>query len=281
MIKTIRFVKDRFSLLPKLKQLNIEKCGVDEDGDPFIKLKDGYIFYGLSPRVKDRKFYNLLSKDLKSKLPFECFRVAQDIVIRFVEGGLKYGGPKKNSIYEVKEGDTVAEMGAYMGYYSMKMASVVGDQGRCIAIEPMPNNLRLLYKNMEHNSLNNCTVVPCGVWNKKDELDFFRKEGDNQSGSALMKGENKEQLLIPVNSLDNILEENKVSHCNQMVIQLNGVEIEALEGLNKIIPENLAIAARYDRDGLNTMTHIQNQLKEKGYSSKVLSGRYIFATQAK
>lgn len=281
MIKTIRFVKDRFSLLPKLKQLNIEKCGVDEDGDPFVKLKDGYVFYGLSPRAKDRKFYNLLSQEIKSKLPFECMRVAQDIVIRFIEGGLKYSGPKKNSIYEVKEGDTVAEMGAYMGYYSMKMAKVVGEKGRCIAIEPMPNNLRLLYKNIEHNSLDNCTIVPCGVWNKKDELDFFRKEGDNQSGSALMKGEKKEQLLIQVNSLDNILEENKVTKCNQMVIQLNGVEIEALDGLNTIIPENLAIAARYDREGLDTMAHIKQQLKEKGYSSKVLSKRYIFATQNK
>lgn len=280
MLKTISFVRNKLSLTSKINALDIEKSGIDQDGDPYVKLRDGFIFYGPHPRgEKDRKFYALLSSETKSKLLFECYGVAQDIVIRFNEGGLKYRGPKKNSIYEVKEGDTVAEMGAYMGFYSMKMAKICGPKGRVIAIEPMPNNLRFLKKNFEANGLTNCTVVPLGVWNKKDTLKFFRNQGDNQSGSALMEGENKELLEIPVDCLDNILADADVSHCHQMVIQLNGVEIEALEGLTKVLPQNLAIAARYDREGVNTIQHITDVLTSRGYEVKVLEKRYVFASK--
>ena len=279
MIKSIRFILDKFSLLSKVNQLDIEESGIDSEGDPFVKIKNDFIFYSPLPRTKDKKFYSLLSRKTRSNLPFECFGVAQDIVIRFNEGGLKYKGPKKNSIYDAKEGDTVAEMGAYMGFYSMKMSKICGVDGRVIAIEPMPNNLRFLRKNIEANQLKNVTVMPVGVSNKKDTLKFFRNHGDNQSGSALMKGENKEQLEVPVDCLDNILADAEVQVCHQMVIQLNGLEIEALEGLTKILPNNLAIAARYDREGVDTIDYITNLLNQRRYKTQVIKERYIFASK--
>lgn len=277
MIKTVNFLKDKASIISKIKNLDILDAGIDEDNDPYVTLKSGIRFHGIRPRAKDKKFYSLLlSSDIKKILPFECFLVAQDIIIRYVEGGLMYNGPKKNHIYSVKEGDTVAEMGAFMGYYSMKMSQVVGDSGTIIAIEPLPESVRILKKNMNYNNFNNVKIVPKGVWSEKSTITFTKKENDNQSSSIVLTRDEEISYEVDVDSLDNILNELSIASCNQMIIQLNGVEIEGLEGLSIFKPKHLAIAARYDREGVDTIQYISDLLKRRGYQVTVSEDKFVF-----
>ena len=112
-VSSVKYINNRLKLNNKLSILEIENTGKDNDGIPFIKLKGGTIFYGLKSTDKDKKYYNLLSSKVKKKLPFYAYKVALDIVIRYYEAGLMLGGPRKEMHYKIKEGDYIAEMGAY------------------------------------------------------------------------------------------------------------------------------------------------------------------------
>lgn len=276
-ISDIKYIWNRILLARKVSKLKIESAGIDYDEIPFVKLKDGPVFFGLKSSPKDKKYYNLLPASQKSVLPFESFLVANDIVIRYFEGGLMLGGPHKELFYKTKAGDSVAEMGAYMGHYTIYLSEKVGKNGKVIAIEPMPDNLNILRKNIAENKLDNVIIVPKGVWKEKDEMTFHRKKGDHQSGSVELNYKNDDTVKIPVDSLDNILQEQKIDHINFMLIQLNGVEPEALEGLTKYKPNHIAIAARYTKNNKPAAQLISDTLLKRNYKSKIIKRDFVFA----
>lgn len=282
MIKLIRYIYQKFQTSSKIKFLDIVQVGCDNDEDAFIKLSNGLIFFGPKSAPKEKKFYSLfLSSRLKQKLPFECYQVAIDIVVRFKEGNLKWGGPAKEAFYKVKNGDYIAEMGAFRGYYTLYLAQKVGEKGKIIAIEPIPENLYYLKKNIAINKLGNVFIVPKGVWNANEEKEFQRKASDYQSGSIDIAYNDSDSQKIEVNTLDTILEESKVSGIDFMLIQLNGAEYEALEGLTKLKPKNFSIAARYDKAGRNISQEIEHLLKERGYETHVLNHKFVYAGSIK
>ena len=59
-ISDLNYIWNRILLTRKVSKLRIEKAGVDSDEIPFVKLKDGPVFYGLKSSPKDKKYYNLL-----------------------------------------------------------------------------------------------------------------------------------------------------------------------------------------------------------------------------
>lgn len=258
------------------------RAGRDKNGDRYVILKNNIIFYGDKSSPYQKKYYNLLiNKKQKQRLPFECFNIAKNIIIRFYEGGLQYGGPKKEAEYNCKKGDVVVEMGSYQGFYTLYLSRKVGDRGEIIAIEPDQENFYYLQKNIKCNRLKNVKIINKGVWHKKDELPFFRNKQDKQSGSLILdkiEGKDRElKKVISVDSLDNILGKVKIKKIDFMLIQLNGAEPNALLGLTNFYPKNLSIAARYkfkDDLGVNEVIRI---LRNRKYNIKVKSRYFIYA----
>ncbi len=276
-ISDLKYIWNRLLLTRKVNRLNIEFSGVDNEGYAYVKLKDDYIFYGFQSNLRNQKYYNLLSRKTKARLCFAAFQVANDIAIRYIEGGLKLGGPAKELHYSVKKKDIIAEMGAYMGYYTLYLSKKAGNEGKVIAIEPIPDNLQILRKNIHANRIKNVTIIPQGVWKKKTQMSFQRKSGDNQSGSIDLTYKKSTVLHINVDSLDNILTNCNIHKVDFMLIQLNGAEPEALEGLYKFHPNNFAIAARYSKGKISAAKHIADLLHQRGYSCKIEQNDFVFA----
>jgi len=63
----------------------------------------------------------------------------------------------------VKEGMTVVDVGANVGYYTLLAARLVGRSGRVVAFEPSPDNFALLKRNVEANGYDNVVLVPKAV----------------------------------------------------------------------------------------------------------------------
>lgn len=276
LLKNFRSIHKRISLLKKIDSLEINKSGKDDKGF-FVELKNGLIFYGPPSRKKIYKYYNFLSKNSKKSIIPECLNIAFDIVIRYVERGLKLGGPPKELYYTPKESDVVAEMGAFMGYYTMYLSQMVGKSGRIVAIEPIEDNLYYLRTNIRQNNLENVIIVPKGVWNKPERMTFFKKEADNQSASLVLSDGEKNKLEFEVDCLDNIFLDINADSVDFMLIQLNGAEYEALEGLTKTKPKHLSIAARYNSGKEKTSKKIKELLEVRGYKVKIEKNDYLYA----
>lgn len=273
----LSYIFHRLRLILKINKLHIEEAGVDEDGMAFIKLIDGPFFFGTLSNKKLKKYYNLLNRKNKKKLPFECFLLANDIIIRYLEGGLKLGGPRKELLHEIKPGEYVAEMGSYLGHYTLYLSNKVGSKGKVIAIEPMPDNLKILKKNIKKNNLKNVIIVGKGVWHETGTMVFQRKPDDFQSGSIDLKYSDKNSFTVDVDSLDNIISSINIDHVDVMMIQLNGVEKQALMGLNSYFPKYFAIAARYSKPDENNAVEISNILKARNYKVKIVNRNFVFA----
>jgi FkbM family methyltransferase len=278
LFKTIDLIFQKIRVTRAIKKLKVTDAGND-NGIPYVELGNGMRFYGLAPSGKDRKYYDLLPGNMKRRIPFESYKVAMDIVIRYVEGGLKLGGARKEYNYKVKEGDVVAEMGAYMGFYTMYLAEKVGSRGHVIAIEPMPDNLEYLKKNLAYNKIRNVSLVEKGVWNKNMIQTFHQDHHDKQSASLVLKEGNRKQFNIEVNTLDTILKKHEVEKVDFMLIQLNGIEPEALEGLQLVQPANMAIAARYKSGGIHPVPRIKELLYSRGYQVVIKNRNYVYASK--
>lgn len=273
----IHWKKRMNQIVKKIPSLNLEKAGISSDCTPFIKLNTGAIFYGSPTSKKYLKFYNSLPIETQRELPKECFGLGIDIIVRYFEGGLKSGGPKKEEFYSIKKGDVVVEMGAFMGHYSIYLSEKVSKSGKIVAIEPLIENLTLLKRNIKANKLDNVVVIPKGVWKEKQLMRFHIKKQDKQSLSIHLNYIDDENVDIEADSLDNLLKITNIKHVNFMIIQLNGAEIEALEGLTNIKPENLAIAARYKRNGKPSVKIIEQILKNRGYRVDIIDNEFVYA----
>jgi len=64
----------------------------------------------------------------------------------------------------VRPGDFVVDGGASIGYFTVLLSKLVGPQGKVIAIEPDPNSVAFIEKNIEANELDNVTVIPKALW---------------------------------------------------------------------------------------------------------------------
>ena len=79
----------------------------------------------------------------------------------------------------LKPGMTVFDIGANIGYYALMESRIVGKNGRVVAIEPSPDNIALLQRNLALNGVENITVRQGAVSDRPDTRQFFLAEQSN------------------------------------------------------------------------------------------------------
>ncbi|HEY5759875.1 MAG TPA: methyltransferase domain-containing protein [Steroidobacter sp.] len=60
---------------------------------------------------------------------------------------------------EIKPGQTIADLGAGSGYYSFRIAPLVGEQGTVLAIDVEPRMLRIVSERAKRDGIRNITTV--------------------------------------------------------------------------------------------------------------------------
>ncbi|MBM0108455.1 class I SAM-dependent methyltransferase [Steroidobacter sp. S1-65] len=60
---------------------------------------------------------------------------------------------------EIKAGQTIADLGAGSGYYSFRIAPLVGQKGRVLAIDVEPRMLRIISERARRGGVDNVTTV--------------------------------------------------------------------------------------------------------------------------
>lgn len=83
--------------------------------------------------------------------------------------------PATTAVFEqvLSDGDTVIDVGAHWGYYTLLSASLCGDSGRVFAFEPHPGNFALLTRSIEANAFANVVAVQKAVSENVGEGKLF------------------------------------------------------------------------------------------------------------
>ncbi len=260
-----QLTKDIVKLLPTspppkalaCADLEIEEASV-QDGIPFIKLKMGRVFYGLPCEPHHQALYTFLADLLPEQITPETYHLANEIQGRYFNVNYR-GMPGR--------GGVIVEAGAYIGFKAIRFADMVGPTGRVVAIEMVPENAKLMERNVRANGLENViTTVSSGLWNEPGEFTATFKNYQQNSLVELDDRKYKNQMTVKTDTLDNILDRANVKTVDFLNMQINGAELEALPGLKRRINDVklLRIASYYKRQGQATVDVCCKILEELG-----------------
>ncbi len=141
----------------------------------------------------------------------------------------------------VKEGMTVIDIGAHIGYYTLLFAKCVGASGHVFSFEPLPGNFELLRKNVQLNHLTQVQTLNQAVFSCAGEITLSVPDDQPNSGDGsvcLDKG--VQQFRVNAVSLDAFCEEFLIRP-DILKMDVEGAEYEVLRGgkviINKIRPK--------------------------------------------
>ena len=73
----------------------------------------------------------------------------------------------------IKPEMTVLDIGANIGYYSLMMLKLIGNNGKLIAVEPSPTNIEILKKNLSLNNFHDIEVHNGAISDVNSTKEFF------------------------------------------------------------------------------------------------------------
>ena len=146
----------------------------------------------------------------------------------------------------IKNGDTVLDLGANIGVYSLIFAKLVGKSGHVFAFEPDPTNFEILSKNVKENKHENVTLVQKAVSEKNDRIKLYVSKRNHASHRIFDSEEKRNSIEVDVTTLDTYFEKIK-NPINFIKMDIEGVEGAALLGAPNIIKnsKDLVIMMEY------------------------------------
>jgi FkbM family methyltransferase len=146
--------------------------------------------------------------------------------------------PFTTEIFEkvLKRGDTVIDIGANVGYYSLVAARIVGESGKVYAFEPNPKTYSWLIKNIELNKYDNIVPVAKAITNKVGTAQLFIY-GNSEYDTLSQSGSNRKSVKVETETLDHFFG-NKGEAVNVIKIDIEGGEMDALLGMTNLIRQS-------------------------------------------
>ena len=136
----------------------------------------------------------------------------------------------------IKQGDTVVDVGANIGYHTLLMAKLVGDTGKVYAFEPERENFELLKKNIERNGYRNVVLVNKGLGEKDETMTLYLHPKNKAGHSVFHQHSHWGRQQIQITTLDNFLpKDTKVSFIK---MDIEGAEYAAIKGMKRVLLEN-------------------------------------------
>jgi FkbM family methyltransferase len=142
----------------------------------------------------------------------------------------------------VKPGQTVYDVGANIGFFTILCSRLVGPEGRVYAFEPIPQNLATLRHNVALNGLTNVTIVEKALssstgtaqmfvspWSAFHSLDVEGATKQENHGPAA--GE----VTVQTITLDEFLQGEGVCPPDLVKIDVEGAELIVVRGMSETL----------------------------------------------
>jgi FkbM family methyltransferase len=133
-------------------------------------------------------------------------------------------------------GDWVVDIGANVGFYTKRLAELVGPKGRVLAFEPVPETFVLLANNLESCRLSNVTLINAAVSETTGVVGMtiptFSDTGQQNFYQAHIVSPTDSELQILTISLDTI----QIPATIRLIkIDAEGHELSVLNGMRKTL----------------------------------------------
>ena len=144
--------------------------------------------------------------------------------------------PWMKRYFKPNKGDVVIDVGAHVGKYSLPAAKLVGENGKVIAIEAHPENFKALQTNILLNDLKNIIALNIAAFNQDNKKLLL--SGSRDSEFSLKSNLKENSFEVETRTIDSLLREICVKKVDWVKIDVEGAEVEVLEGMREVIENN-------------------------------------------
>lgn len=148
------------------------------------------------------------------------------------------------AVYEVElnAGDTFIDLGANVGHHTWRMASAVGETGRGIAVEPVPDFADRVAGLLEDKSITWVEIVRSAVSDFNGETAFF-VQPDHIGWSSMFAAhrhpadepDTAQEISVPVGKLDDLVNIEPSERLGVIKIDIENAEFAALRGAERLL----------------------------------------------
>lgn len=181
------------------------------------------------------------------KIPVELFFTANGVLKTFLLRQYEYRHPPKT--IRAEPGQIVIDGGGCWGDTALYFSNLVGENGRVYCYEFVPDNLKVLQKNLELNPAlgKRVELVKKALSDRSGEQLFFQAQGP----ASTVSKENPSANLDTVETLaiDDLVIQQGIPRVDFIKMDIEGAELKALQGARNTIQKwrpTLAIALYHD-----------------------------------
>lgn len=139
-------------------------------------------------------------------------------------GSFEYGKQRLMSSL-LHPGDTMYDIGANVGYYTLLASHRVGPSGRVVAFEPLPANVRLVERHLRLNRVRNVSVHEVAVSDREGRARFAPN-----ASNAMGKLSDAGSIEVAMISLDSFVSAAGLPDPTLLKIDVEGAELGVLRG---------------------------------------------------
>jgi len=231
------------------------------------------MYYSIN-KPKDTS-YELLKNDenkVAFKTVFKEVSLVTNEALYFIVPDFNY----YQHFYKVKANDVVLDAGANCGHLSIFFSKLVGKNGLVYAFEPDTFNIERINTNIKLNKdlSNNIKIEELLLWNENKLVDFY--EAGTVGSSAIWIPDTDKCVKKEAIRIDDWVTKNNIQELDFIKMDIEGAEIEALEGCIQTIQNlkpNFAIASYHIVDGEATYIKVEEFFKKRNYPYRTVTFR--------
>jgi len=135
-------------------------------------------------------------------------------------------------------GKVFIDVGANFGVYTLVASTLVGAAGKVIAVEPTAESFAILRQNIALNHFSNVSAFQVALTHASGKawLYYGWDPVGNSLGMDPLCGEGGEE--VQTESLDNLLEQNRIGHVDVIKVDVEGAEELVLRGATRTLTTN-------------------------------------------
>lgn len=147
----------------------------------------------------------------------------------------------------LKPGMTFVDVGGNKGDFALLAARITGNSGAVLCFEPERENCRWIRKSIEINHYNNISLHEVALSNRNGMAELYL--GQKSGWHTLLSGQERSDVgtvLVRTATLDSILATLSLGKIDVMKIDVEGAELQVLEGAQKTLSANAGIVLLLD-----------------------------------
>ena len=178
-------------------------------------------------------------------------------------------------------GGTFVDVGANVGFITVRAARRLGNRGRVVAIEAHPVRFEYLQRNIRLNQLTNVRAIPCALGAAEGTARLYDVDptlGPRPRDATMLRPTGGHAFQVPVRTLDTVLAElGGPADVRLVKIDVEGYEAQVLKGMPRTLEQlPRVVFEALDRPSLEAA----RDALPTGYGVRQLEGANFLGTAA-